>query len=1103
MANREIEGFRLSPRQDRIWGLQLTQQDNPYRAQCSVLIEGDLDEELLRRAVQRVISRHEILRTRFYCLPGISMPLQVVSESCIFWPPACDLSHLDVTQQQSELETRFQELRRLPADFQRGPIIHIWHGVLSRFKHELLIGLPALCADTVTLNKLVGEICRSYAGDSQEEERLDDNMQYADLSEILSELLEAEDGEEGRAFWRKKDLSSLSHLKFPFENSLQSWSAFDPDTLSFSLRAELTTGIQSQAQRYGVEVSAFLLTCWLALLWRITGRPDMTIGIACDGRSDEALADKLGPLMQYVSIQSYLRAELQFCQVLQQIAESARETSERQGYFSWKQIAQLSGAVADHSFFPFCFQFDAEPTKFIGGDLTFSIHKRCAYFDRFKLNLCCAYNDAGLTTELCFDSNVYPVREMGRLVEQLQVLLESAVSDPEQYLHRLEMLTQSERRQLFGEQKTTKIDHPSECLHNLFEKQAARAPDAIAVVCESNHLSYWELNDHANRFAYYLQMKGIGPGGLVAVYMERSSEMVAGILGILKTGSAYVPLDPAYPKQRLAFVLDDTKAAVVVTKSCMLDQLPDCRAQILCVDELPSVKYARNPTFVNTPNITAYVIYTSGSSGNPKGVVVNHSNVVRLFSATQDWFEFNESDIWTLFHSYAFDFSVWEIWGALAFGGRLIVVPYLLSRSPEAFYDMLSDESVTVLNQTPSAFRQLMRVEDAEMHRNLNLRFVIFGGEALDLQSLGQWFDKHGDKRPQLINMYGITETTVHVTYRPIKSADLSAPARSVIGRALPDLQIYILNQYAELISMGVTGEIYVGGAGVGAGYLNRAELTAQRFVPDPFGGSGGARLYRSGDLASHLPNGDIEYLGRLDDQVKIRGFRIELGEIESALVEHPLVWEAVVLARNRLNGQSNLTQVGAGHDSVQDYIHHDKQIVAYVVCDQRQPVSLSELRRYAEARLPSYMVPSNYVMLRTLPLTVNGKVDRGALPAPEEIRPELDIAFVAPRTQVEEELAQIWREFLRIEQIGIYDNFFQLGGHSLLFTQLISRIGEVFQVEVPLASFFENPTIAQMVTVIVAKQAQREDPKELAKILSELKHLSPDEMKALYQDQE
>jgi amino acid adenylation domain-containing protein len=440
------------------------------------------------------------------------------------------------------------------------------------------------------------------------------------------------------------------------------------------------------------------------------------------------------------------------------------------------------------------------------------------------------------------------------------------------------------------------------------------------------------------------------------------------------------------------------------------------------------------------------VIYTSGSTGQPKGVLINHSNVVRLFAAVQPWYNFDQHDVWTVFHSYAFDFSVWEIWGALVYGGKLVVVPYWVSRTPEAFYQLLSQEQVTVLNQTPSAFRQLIQVEQSTGEiLDLNLRLVIFGGEALDIQSLQPWFARHGDKLPQLVNMYGITETTVHVTYRPLTQADLHSSA-SVIGKPIPDLQVYLLDKNQQLVPIGVPGEMYIGGAGLARGYLNRPDITQERFIVHPLSKQG--KLYKSGDLACYLPNGDIEYLGRIDYQVKIRGFRIELGEIESALNQHPDVEVNVVIAREDKPGEQRL--------------------VAYIVSKSLQDVHTFELRSFLEEKLPSYMLPTAVVILEQLPLTSNGKIDRKALPAPNTTT-GLSANFVSPRTPIEQIIADIWSEFLGQEKIGIYDNFFDLGGHSLLATQVISRLREVFKIDLPLRNLFENPTVINLVELIEA----------------------------------
>jgi amino acid adenylation domain-containing protein len=584
------------------------------------------------------------------------------------------------------------------------------------------------------------------------------------------------------------------------------------------------------------------------------------------------------------------------------------------------------------------------------------------------------------------------------------------------------------------------------------------------VVFEREQLTYRELNRRANQLAHYLRKLGVGPEVLVGICLERSLEMVIGLLGILKAGGAYVPLDPAYPSERLSFMLKDARVEALLTTTALLSGLPKLDIRVVCLDmERDSISRESEVNLVQegTPEGLAYVIYTSGSTGRPKGALITHQNVVRLFLATDEWFRFNERDVWTLFHSYAFDFSVWELWGALIYGGRLVVVPYLVSRSPKEFYELLVRERVTVLNQTPSAFRQLIEAGDAVGQKDLALRYVIFGGEALEMRSLRPWYERHGDGQPQLVNMYGITETTVHVTYRPLSERDLTSG--SIIGIPIPDVQVYILNA-GQLVPVGVPGEMFVGGEGLGRGYLNRPELTAERFIPNPFGQTEGERLYRTGDLARYLPDGSIEFLGRIDQQVKIRGFRIELGEIETILGDHPQVVEAIVAARE--NGQG------------------EKRLVAYVVPEQGQAATLNELRSFLKQKLPDYMVPSTFVFLDVLPLTPNGKVDRKALPEPDDSRPELIDGYVAPSTPIEKALAEMWMQVLDVEKVGIHDNFFDLGGHSLLAMQLISRVRNSFQIELSVRSLFDAPTVAGLEMVVVNSLIEQTEPEETTQIL-------------------
>lgn len=583
------------------------------------------------------------------------------------------------------------------------------------------------------------------------------------------------------------------------------------------------------------------------------------------------------------------------------------------------------------------------------------------------------------------------------------------------------------------------------CLHQLFEKQVEQFPDAIALVYEKQQMTYGELNRQANQLAHYLRSLGVGAETLVGICVERSLYTVIGILGILKAGGAYVPLDPSYPKDRIAYSIADSQLKVLLTSQQHLNDLPEHEARVVCLDRdwqaIASYSEANLDSDVKPDNL-AYVIYTSGTTGKPKGVLIEHYNVCRLFSATHHWYNFDNTDVWTMFHSYAFDFSVWELWGALLYGGKLVVVPYLTSRSPDSFYQLLIDEQVTVLNQTPSAFAQLMRIDEQfSGDWQLNLRYVIFGGEALAIPSLKPWFQRHGDCVPQLVNMYGITETTVHVTYRPITIADTESQS-SVIGCAIPDLEMYLLNEHLQPVSNGTLGEIYVAGEGLARGYLNRPELTEERFIASPFDNR---KLYKTGDLGRYSDSGEIEYLGRIDSQVKIRGFRIELGEIEAVLAQQPKVRQNVVIVREDTPG--------------------NKRLVAYVVSKPELNLTVKDLRTVLKQQLPDYMIPSSFVLLAEFPLTSNGKVDRRALPLPEELVLEQEI--VAPRNELEEKLAKIWQDVLKIDTISVTSDFFDLGGHSLLAVSLLTEIEKTFKTSVTLETFLSASTIEDLAKVL------------------------------------
>ncbi|WP_122815216.1 non-ribosomal peptide synthetase, partial [Burkholderia pseudomallei] len=706
---------------------------------------------------------------------------------------------------------------------------------------------------------------------------------------------------------------------------------------------------------------------------------------------------------------------------------------------------------------------------------------------QFELTLSLREAGDDIVGHLNYASALFDESTVRRYVTYWCRLLEGMTAGAaDQTIVGLPLLDEAERKQVVYEWNATERDYPIEqCIHQLFEAQVDRKPEAIALTFDGQRLSYAELNARANRLAHYLQARGVGPGRLVALCAERGIEMVVGLLAILKAGGAYVPLDPAYASDRLRGIVEDSQPALVLADAVGRAALGELDGALPVIDlETDALRWREMPA--TNPEVAsqhvhhlAYVIYTSGSTGRPKGVMVEHAQVVRLFGATQAWFGFDERDVWTLFHSYGFDFSVWEMWGALLHGGRLVIVPTEVTRTPSAFFALLCAEGVTVLNQTPSAFQALMSAQEEreEAAGNIEranvvahrLRYVIFGGEALEPRTLASWYARHGE-RTQLVNMYGITETTVHVTYYALRAEDAMRLGASPIGVRIPDLQLYVLDDRREPVPMGVTGELYVGGAGVARGYLNRPELTRERFIDDPF--VAGGRLYRTGDLARWRTDGSLEYLGRNDFQVKIRGFRIELGEIEAQLAKMTEVREVVVLARDSAADTDQNADLNASATANSS----EKRLVAYYTGD----ADVAALRAQAAQHLPSYMVPSAYVRLDAWPLTPNGKLDRRALPAPADdayARAE----YEAPQGAKEEALAAIWRELLHVERVSRHDNFFELGGHSLLAVQLVSRLRQALSVEVALGTVFDAPVLSALAERLEAENTAVLPPIPLA----------------------
>lgn len=590
---------------------------------------------------------------------------------------------------------------------------------------------------------------------------------------------------------------------------------------------------------------------------------------------------------------------------------------------------------------------------------------------------------------------------------------------------------------------------------SVFERVAAAKSDAVAIVCGETRWTYGLLNAKANHLAGVLREIGVRTDSFVAVYLDRSPEMVAAILGILKAGGGYLPIDFGYPKARVLEMVEDARPVAILTTASLASgvsgELAALSVSVVEMDNSAADSLRTDdPPPASTGEDLAYLMYTSGSTGKPKGVMVTHRNVLRLLEQTDAWFHFGANDVWTMFHSIAFDFSVWEIWGPLLTGGRLVIVPFAVSRSPRDFYELLSMERVTVLNQTPSAFFMLIQVEQDSAVLPLSLRVVIFGGEALQYRKLAPWFQRHGDTAPRLVNMYGITETTVHVTYRPITAGEAESVQESLIGTPIPDMQLHLLDEAKRPVQAGEVGELYVGGGGVARGYLNRPQLNAERFIADPFEGPAGARLYRTGDLARIRPDGEVVYLGRNDSQVKINGFRIELGEVEAALAQVPGVKQSCVVAHTDKTG--------------------NQRLAAYFVATPGIELTARTLGEFFVAKMPAHMRPSSYTALKELPLTVNGKLDVVALPAPS-IGSGATTADSASQSlsETEEQVSRVFTDVLDLKGIGLDDNFFDSGGTSLLLISAHLRLQAHFERVIPVTVMFECPTVRSLAKRLLA----------------------------------
>ncbi|MEM7582116.1 MAG: amino acid adenylation domain-containing protein [Acidobacteriota bacterium] len=1045
---------QLSFAQERLWFLDQLHPGTPlYNITAAVRMRGVLDVDALQLSMGDLIRRHEVLRARFVEVEGAVRQVfdgevfdRQGTDGHVFELPVTDLSRHPSDVGERVAQEQAMHEAQSAFDLSRGPLIRVRLLRLAVDHHLLVLNLHHIIADGGSVSVLIRELGLLYAGYTSEKvtasavlEPL--KIQYADYAAWQRQRLSGEALKRDLEYWRQQLANAPDDSGFPADRPRPATPGIYGARRSRRLETSLEERLKALVKRQEATLFITLLAAFHALLYRYTGQGDLVVGTPIDNRDRPEVEGLVGFFVNTLVIRSMPEGRAPFQQLLRQVREAVIESHRHQKLPFEKLVEDLrpEGATGEHALFRTMFELQGPALGEGLPGLELALEELDTGTAKFDLVFYVRETGAGLVATAEYATELFESATIDRLLGHFDRLLQSAVRDPELALGEMSLMGVSERSQLLEDWNQTRRWDAEASIFERFARQVARDPNAVAVVCDGAELTYRELNELADRLATRLIAHGVGVEDRVALCCERSLELVAAILGILRSGAAYVPLDPSYPRERLDLLIADSRASLLLLGEGLEDRFSATQVTTLGLTGALADGHPGEPLEAGqiSPDCLAYIIYTSGSTGRPKGVGISHRNVLRLFDATRQWFDPGPTDVWTLFHSYAFDFSVWEIWGALLHGGRLVVVPREVSRAPEAFAELLISERVTFLNQTPSAFRQLAVVEPPGQ---LRLKWVIFGGEALDPSILAPWIARHGDLQPSLVNMYGITETTVHVTHRLLSQQDLAESGRSPIGRRIPDLRLSLVGPEGSLTPHGGIGEVRVGGAGLARGYLGRSRLTAERFVPDPWSDEAGGRSYRSGDLARSSNRDELEYVGRLDQQVKVRGFRIELGEVAAVLEGHPDLNHAVV----RLRALS-----GTEH-----------RLVAYVV-PRREPAPRGgELRRFLVDRLPEFMVPSAFVSLAELPLTANGKLDESALPEPET---SVSSRFVPPRTPYEEIVAGCFVELLEVERAGAEDNFFDLGGHSLLAVQLVGRLRQMLGVEVPLQSVFEAATVEAM----------------------------------------
>ncbi|MFN6540774.1 MAG: amino acid adenylation domain-containing protein [Nostoc sp. EkiNYC01] len=1045
-VSRSLE-LPLSLTQQRFWFIdQMEGANAAYNIARALRLVGRLNLTTLQQAIESIIQRHETLRTSFGMVDD--KPVQFIAANLSFTLPLVDLQELPEVERLAELQKLITAEHTRPFDLSTAPLLRLSLIRLESESHVLLFTMHHIISDAWSVGIFLKELSSLYAASLLPELPI----QYADYTYWQRQCLQNDAIATQLNYWKQQLADAPPVIELPIKRSRSAMQTFRSSIERFKLGDDLTSKLKTLSQKSGASLFMTLQAAFVTLLSRYTNQEDIVIGSPITNRNHPALETLIGFFVNTLVLRTRLKNNPTFRELLTQVRQVALDAYAHQDvpFDRLVEFLQPQRHLTHSPLFQVMFVFQNSPMEKLelpGLSVTQIELDRPTAGATFDLTLSMQEIDSELRGAFEYNANLFDAETIARMVEHFQTLVEAIVTNPEQQIANLPLLTAAEQHQLLGEWNNTQTNYPQDkCTHELVTIQAEKTPDAVAVVFENQQLTYRQLNLQANQIAHYFKSLGVEKETLVGVFLERSLEMIVGFLGILKAGGAYVPLDPNYPPERLNYMVADSQMSVILTHSSLLPHLSatleQAQTKIICWDrdiETIARQSLDNPLNSVQPANLAYLIYTSGSTGQPKAVLIQHSALLNLLFWHLNNFEVKLSDRATQLAGTAFDAAVWELWPYLVVGASIYLIKSEFLLSPKTLQEQLISHNITIsFIPTPLAEKLCLLA----WPENTALRTILTGGDKLNHYP--------SDTLPfKFFNNYGPTENTVVTTSGQILSGKLASKLPS-IGRPIANTQVYILDRYLQPVPIGVPGELHIGGAGLARGYLNRPELTAQKFIPHPF--QANYKLYKTGDLARYLPDGNVEFLGRIDRQVKIRGFRIEPGEIETALSQHPQVQQAVVTVREDNPGNKYLT--------------------AYVV-GETETLTSSELRQFLKQQLPEYMTPAAFVMLKTLPLTPNGKVDRRILPKPETINSELEAAFVAPRTWQEEKLAEIWCTVLHRQKVGIYDNFFELGGHSLLLTSVISRIRESFAIELPLRSLFAAPTIAELSQVITAHQLE------------------------------